>query len=276
MDKIPTKKVTFDDDVVEVLKNGIEWGDGNSSCKITRQLDRNLYIKVNKALELLGGKWEKKAQAHVFEKPVNFSEFEQLADTGEITIELQGFFETPAPVVERMLLLASPTKKLAGSVLEPSAGKGAILSRIIHQPCAFMAYEIDEDRAAFLQEKFGDKVAVVNQDFLTVPAGAFTVDYIFMNPPFEQGRDIEHIMHAATFLNVVGKLVAVCSASAIENQYERNKKFNQFLLDNDAYVEILPATGLLSIKKGISARLIVIDNEQKMIQDTEKRMDKDG
>jgi hypothetical protein len=31
------------------------------------QLDRSLYVEVNKALEAIGGKWSKKARVHVFE-----------------------------------------------------------------------------------------------------------------------------------------------------------------------------------------------------------------
>jgi 16S rRNA G1207 methylase RsmC len=32
-----------------------------------------------------------------------------------------------------------------------------------------------------------------------------------MNPPFADGADIKHILHARTFLNPGGKLVAICA-----------------------------------------------------------------
>lgn len=48
------------------------------------QLDRKLYVAVNKVLEGLGGKWDRKAKAHVFDhEPSN--DLDRAILTGEIT-----------------------------------------------------------------------------------------------------------------------------------------------------------------------------------------------
>ena len=40
--------------------------EGNN-VRITAQLDRKLYLAVNKVLDRIGGTWNKKAKAHVFD-----------------------------------------------------------------------------------------------------------------------------------------------------------------------------------------------------------------
>lgn len=56
-----------DDEVLAVLSraetNGFE-------LKLTGQLDRKLYERTNKVLEAAGGKWSRKAKAHIFEQSV--------------------------------------------------------------------------------------------------------------------------------------------------------------------------------------------------------------
>src|SRR5258707_7477628 len=39
-----------------------------------------------------------------------------------------------------------------------------------------------------------------------------------MNPPFEDGSDIKHIMHALTMLKPGGKLVAICANGPRQNE----------------------------------------------------------
>ena len=54
----------IDDDVLAVLSRSTVVG---SSLVIPDQLDRKLYVKTNKVLEAAGGKWNRKARAHVFD-----------------------------------------------------------------------------------------------------------------------------------------------------------------------------------------------------------------
>lgn len=48
-------------------------------------------------------------------------------------------------------------------------------------------------------------------------------DVIVMNPPFDRGRDCDHVRHAFRFLKPGGKLVAVMSALAEFRDDRRHK-----------------------------------------------------
>lgn len=48
-------------------------------------------------------------------------------------------------------------------------------------------------------------------DFLSCNGDLGTFDRIVMNPPFQDGADIAHILHAVTFLKPGGRLVALCA-----------------------------------------------------------------
>lgn len=77
-------------------------------------------------------------------------------------------------------------------VLEPSAGKGNILSWLADQwPKQLLACEIDDN----LREMIKSRAQIIAADFLTVTSDQIShVDVIVMNPPFSKGA--EHILHA--------------------------------------------------------------------------------
>ncbi len=92
---------------------------------LTGQLERKLYENTNKVLEAAGGKWNRKAKAHVFEQDA-LERIEQILLTGNIDIPKDEFeyFPTPADIVSRLI---TESKLVDGMrVLEPSAGQGAI------------------------------------------------------------------------------------------------------------------------------------------------------
>jgi hypothetical protein len=91
------------DDILAVLTAALV--DGHS-LTLTGMLDRKLYERTNKVLEAAGGKWNRKAKAHVFEMPAEDA-IEQIVLSGEITIPQDfGYFPTPPAVVERLVELA--------------------------------------------------------------------------------------------------------------------------------------------------------------------------
>lgn len=63
MGTMKTATINLDDDVKSVLKRSTIDG---SNLFLPPGLDRPLYVKVNKAIEALGGKWVRKTSAHVF------------------------------------------------------------------------------------------------------------------------------------------------------------------------------------------------------------------
>src|SRR5208283_6139568 len=108
----------INDNVLKVLSNS---SINNNVLKINSgQLDRKLYINVNKILEVMGGKWNRKFQGHVFTEDPTDS-LEQVLLTGEILLPQKfGYFPTPLDLAKKVVELADI--KPGMMVLEPSAG----------------------------------------------------------------------------------------------------------------------------------------------------------
>lgn len=88
-------------------------------------------------------------------------------------------------------------------------------------------------------------------------------DRIIMNPPFSNGRDIEHVMHAFDLLKPGGRIVAIMGESAFFNQSKKAEAFRQWLDDKGGTSEKLPAGSFmepsLPVNTGVNARMVVID-----------------
>ena len=88
-------------------------------------------------------------------------------------------------------------------------------------------------------------------------------DRILMNPPFSDGRDIQHVMHAYSLLNPRGRVVSLMGESAFTNQSARAVAFRDWLDSMGASVEKLPEGSFmdpsLPVNTGANARMVVID-----------------
>lgn len=125
-----------------------------------------------------------------------------------------GDFPSPLAVVDRLMIKAQPMHP--GMVaLEPSAGAGNIARRLALSCAGVDAIEIQEEHVETLRA-LKDLRNVHAGDFLDFEpdhvSGPF--DRIVMNPPFANGADAEHVLHALDFLAPGGRLVAVMSAGA--------------------------------------------------------------
>lgn len=91
-------------------------------------------------------------------------------------------------------------------------------------------------------------------------------DRIIMNPPFSNGRDIEHVMHAYDLLKPGGRIVAIMGESAFFNQSKKAEAFRQWLDDKGGTSEKLPAGSFmdpsLPVNTGVNARMVVIDKSE--------------
>lgn len=202
-------KVTTD--VLEVLDRAETDG---PALTLVGQLDRSLYTRTNKVLEAAGGKWNRKARAHLFDGDAADA-IEQVILTGEITTPQEfGYFPTPPAVVERLLDLADLAPGM--TVLEPSAGTGAIAGPAAARGCHVDCIEIDHKRALAISDAgIGRDLAVA--DFLTVEPSP-DYDRVVMNPPFARQADIAHVTHARRFLRPGGLLVSVMAAGVLFRQ----------------------------------------------------------
>lgn len=198
------------------------------------QLDRKTYQDVNKCLESIGGKWNRKAKGHVFsEDPTEL--LDNLILTGEVTdIKKQfQFFPTPPELAQQMIELTEINPE--HSILEPSAGQGAIADEIIKTvPGAKITLvELNEQNAQVLKNK--DYLVNVC-DFLQFFGPQF--DRVIMNPPFTKQQDIDHILHAFELLKNGGILVSIVSESPFFRENKKSQQFREFLYLNNA--EVIP------------------------------------
>lgn len=240
----------IDDDVLDVLK--AVRCDGNNAV-LTGQIDRGLYVKTNKVLESLGGKWNRKAKAHVFDGDAG----ELLADvltTGEYVDrkqELQ-FYATPGELASRMCRLADVGH--GTTVLEPSAGLGAIAGVARQYGGVVQCIEIDAKMSGVLRD---DGFPVVTCDFL-VSAPTQLFDTVVMNPPFRNGQDMAHVRHAYEFLSDKGTLVAVMAAGMTYRQDRKATEFREWLGWAGGEVEPLPAGTFKASGTMVNAVLVTI------------------
>ncbi|MDE2019827.1 MAG: methyltransferase [Patescibacteria group bacterium] len=86
-------------------------------------------------------------------------------------------------------------------------------------------------------------------DFLEQNGNLGRFDKIIMNPPFSDGADIKHILHARTFLNPGGLLVAICANGP--RQQEALKPIAESWED-------LPAGSFKESGTGVNAALLTI------------------
>lgn len=165
--------------------------DGNLLYLPSVQLDRKTYTEVNKVLENMGGKWNRKAKAHVFAEDDDVAEMlENVMLTQEVKDlkrEYQ-FFPTPRAVAERMCEMAEIDS--ASEVLEPSCGNGQLADVIWeHLPAGMCCIELNTDMKRYLSEK---PYGVNYRDFLDVTKKEIgTINRVVMNPPFTHHQDID-------------------------------------------------------------------------------------
>ncbi len=106
-------------------------------------------------------------------------------------------------------------------ILEPNAGTGAIVRAIrkVAPAAVCDAVEINAELCQHLRNEF-EGLNVTCSDFLEYRPHASEGNYsrIIMNPPFNHGADIKHILHARSLLIPGGVLTAVCLNGPRQNK----------------------------------------------------------
>lgn len=250
-------------DVLNVLSNAVI---NENALKLTGQLDRKLYIATNKVLEAAGGKWSRKAQAHVFEGDAA-GLMDSIILTGTVVNKKQelGYFPTPQPVVARLLELADI--EAGDLVLEPSAGQGAIAVEVAKLGAIVHCFEIDptnSDKLAKALFANTPEYSVETKDFMNVETGKANFrgdlyDRVVMNPPFARQDDIRHVTHAFGFLKPGGKLVSVMSAGVSFRTNKLTEDFRQLVRDNGGEIIALPDNSFVESGTGVSTVIVTMN-----------------
>lgn len=226
--------------------------------RLTGQLDRKLYVSTNAVLEAAGGKWDKKAKAHVFAVD-SCDAMEQIIQTGEVTLigTIQqdfGYFPTPPKVVSRLMEIAGIESGMR--VLEPSAGQGAIAWACAEAGALVDCYEIQQGNAFMLAMTSPvDLGRTVTADFLTI-APEPVYERVVMNPPFAKQADIKHVTHALKFLKPDGLLVSVMSASVTFRDNKLTQDFRDLIRSRGGDIEAIEDGAFKS--SGTMVRTVIV------------------
>jgi len=236
-----TKLVKIDDDVRDVLVHATMTA---TTVVLPELCERGLYTRVDKVLKAAGGKWNRKARAHVFDGLDPRTMLADVATAPAVVNRRQDLQQFPTPAVIAQRLVAIADVRHPHDCMEPSAGRGAIADAMrrvgVGQP---LLVEIDEPCVEELQAKGYTRILPI--DFLTIappqdtdPGGGF--DRIVMNPPFRNGQDIAHVTHAFRMLRDGGVLVAVVSPSIEFRSTKTHEAFRELLREHGSVVERLP------------------------------------
>jgi len=234
----------IDHSVANVLANSTI--DGNKLYLPKVQLERKLYLSVNKVLESLDGKWNRKEKAHVFGIRIGDA-VEQILQSGEYTDRKKeyNFFETPNLLAEKLVCMAEIRK--GETILEPSAGRGRIAQLIPGCDCV----ELEEGNSRWLEE---NGFNVVGRDFLLFDK---EYDVIVANPPFTSQQDIDHVTHMVGLAR--RRVVSVMSASVSFRDDRKTKEFRNLLEKCDGRIELLPDGSFAESGTNVRACVVVVD-----------------
>jgi len=219
-----------------------------SKLFLPNQLDRKLYVEVNKCLVNCGGKWTKNVQAHVFDG----NPLEKLGlalETGVSRDEKKDSqaFYTPANVASLVVSLAEVN---GCRVLEPSAGIGNLVSEIL--VAGAEKVDIVEQNPAsvkILKEKYH---YIYEGDFLSWEPTVL-YDRVVMNPPFTKNQDVKHVEKAFSLLKNGGKLVSIMAGN------RTRKPFLELIKDKDYEIIDLPAGSFKESGTMVNCMVLILE-----------------
>lgn len=168
-----------------------------------------------------------------------------------------GFFPTPKPVAE-MLIGMIPVHESARYILEPSAGAGD-LAKVLEQHYPDATIHVMEINDALREHLETEKWHVIGRDFLKVlPKPDPMYDIVAQNPPFENGQDIEHVMHAYYFLRPGGWLVSIMAPGPFFRKDKQSVAFREWFEKVGGIKEDLPRGAFRKSGTNISAVMVRI------------------
>ena len=201
-----------------------------NTLKLPENLDRKLYVSVNKIIELAGGKWSKKSKSHEFPGDPKVK-LGLALETGSIVDEKKArqAYYTPPALAARMAVMASVK---GHAVLEPSAGGGSLAQACMDAGAEqVFCIDIDPVEVENLRSKGFPAYCT---DFLMHKWGPTNAKFmrIVMNPPFTKNQDLKHIRHAVdNWLDKNGILVSIMSPNLDRKEF----KVLEILYDTETF-----------------------------------------
>lgn len=176
-----------------------------------------------------------------------------------VDAKLVDYFPTPRAVVDRMLALLD--LKPGQRVLEPSAGRGAIVGAALERGAQVVAVELLDVNAKHIPAHERLRL-IVGRDFLALGRSELgePFDAIPMNPPFS--FETEHIRHAFAQLRIGGRLVSVASASVKQRADSKNQAFRDWVSEQGGRIEALPEGSFEESGTGVNTVLVILERKQ--------------
>lgn len=215
-------------DVRAALESAILSEDG-THLTLSRTVPRALYLQIDRALKTLGGRWNSRLGAHVFDGDVGGQLEELRAGSALADPNPLDFFPTPnelartlaqrlwerCSAMQETVLRNGKRENVVLRALEPSAGEGHLARAL--KNCGFEVTCVEQHpgRASTLRSQ---GFTTLQADFLTLDLPRY--DAVGMNPPFSAPRVryayAQHVEKAYTLLNPGGVLMAIVPAGALE------------------------------------------------------------
>ena len=224
------------------------------------QLNKKSYATVKQWVEEAGGKWTGgKVQGFTFDfDATRVASILMEGKRCNLQQEFQ-FFETPPEIADWLVSLAGDIQP-GMSVLEPSAGRGAII-KAIHRVCPELAvdyYELMPENRQFLSTM--DHVHPMGEDFYEEQSSV-QYDRIIANPPFSGNQDIRHVRRMYDWLKPGGTVAAVTSTHWQMGQEKLCADFRKWLQEVGAHTYEIGEGKFKASGTGVNTLAIVITKE---------------
>jgi hypothetical protein len=176
-----------------------------------------------------------------------------------IGAQIPGFFPTPGETDPNGLarqIVDLANVQTGNTILEPSAGLGH-LADVITEVWPDNELIVVEHSYSLCEALKLKGYQAQHEDFLQHTG---TYDRIIMNPPFENGQDIQHVLHAYSLLNEGGRLVAIMAGNK-NKQDQHTRDFMEFLESAGGSIEENPAGSFLSAFRptGVNTVTVILD-----------------
>lgn len=172
-------------------------------------------------------------------------------------IKIPGYFPTHVKVIDKMIAKLDIT---AGcSILEPSAGNGSIVDRVLYKfpTVNFKCIELLYNLTDIIKLKH-QSVEVITDNFMSVGV-TDKFDIVMMNPPFENAADVNHVMRAFEHLKPGGRLVSIMSTAFTFRDTHPYSLFKSWLKNLDHCHEMLPTKSFKDSGTNIDTILLTIN-----------------
>ncbi|SKT52047.1 Type I restriction-modification system methyltransferase subunit [Mycobacteroides abscessus subsp. massiliense] len=211
------------------------------------QLSRPEYVAVNKALEAMGGKWNRGQSGHVFPTDPGpaLAAFVGGGALAKPARTAEGYVPTPSQLAADIVADHTRIRGLpdGAKVLEPSAGDGAFVRAILKANPLVQVTAVEPNAERL--DRIGEHPSVqrINTTFEEFAASTRErFDAVVMNPPFAVPGGpsiwIDHVRMAFDLLADAGRLTSIAPSGLVFRQDRKHKAIRSMVQEHGGFVEL--------------------------------------